>query len=663
MPLTSSFPRKAPATTQDAQASQLIGLRRDIDRFLDGQGQGVQTELPVEPPEPLGTVETVSVGPTGATFGVPEIAPVSKGQSFSEFQRLSQSNEELQRALEGARQEVKTKSKAMSSLSSTQKNQLSNVKKECSELREDGRAKKRRISEMEDEILKLQRQRDKLAHDLQEAQERSQRDLQAMELQATDERRKQDCTILQLESKLKQLAELTNPLADHEPLTSRIAELEQEVLALRMLLKEWWPEKELAAQLQGKHLELDQELQQLHSTRSDLLAAQARMSDLEQSQASLKDALEARDAALQEAQGAELAKKDLIALQDVVVEILTTAKECRSDVPNKPTAANLGLAWSFLQSRLAKENQNCMQAQRQLDEAANVQKDMQIELSKLRVEAARCEELKGQLQDAQSNIQRLMAGKSDGSDERPATAEPMLEPVELQRQVAAKQQAIDAIAKEAELLRSQVSKLMDVEGRARKLERVNAELWEANQELESRVERLETLENANAANADADADFDPRTTKVLHLARGPSGPVEARVDARSSGDAAGDLEQQQASRQLDRFKKAMRKYVQEFREGIYHLLGWKVEMKGDGTSMRWHLTSRYHEGQELVFQLRPANAGPAGHPAEFDLLGTAWAEQLQGDRQAMAYLEVYSSIPGFLAHVTVDRLAQQTFTR
>ena len=637
LPRRMPFPATVPRKAQTSQASHLAGLRKDIDRFLDPQSS---QPVPVN---------------SGTSVDVPGACVVSQGQDFSEIQRLSQSNEELQRALEGARQEVKTKSKTVSSLNSTQRSQLSNVKKECTELREDGRAKKRRISEMEDEILKLRRERDKLVHDLQEAQERSQRDLQTMQTKAAEECRTRELTISQLESRLEQLAEATKPTAkDHEPAATRISELEQEVLALRMLLKEWWPEKELAGQLQAKHLELDGELQQLQNARKELLAAREQIRTLEQSQASLTSALEARDSSLQELRqsGAanSLAKQDLVALEEVVSEILQAANECRiggSFLPTagKTAAANLSLAWSFLQSRLATESQKRMQAQRELDATAEKQKSMQVELSKLRVEAVRCEELKKQLQDSQSELQSLREGSAGNPEDRGERTE---ESLELQRQVAAKQQAIDAITTEAESLRNQLSQLMDVEGRARKLERVNAELWEANKELESRVERLES------ANAE-EADFDPRTTKVLHLTRGPV----QQVDAHASG-ASGDLEQQQASRQLDRFKKAMRKYVQEFREGIYHLLGWKVEMKGDGSSMRWHLTSRYHEGQELVFQLRPASTG---HPAEFDLLGTVWAEQLQGDRQAMAYLEVYSSIPGFLAHVTVDRLAQQTFTR
>jgi len=97
--------------------------------------------------------------------------------------------------------------------------------------------------------------------------------------------------------------------------------------------------------------------------------------------------------------------------------------------------------------------------------------------------------------------------------------------------------------------------------------------------------------------------------------------------------------------------------VQDFREGIYGLLGWKVEMKGEGSEMRWHLTSRYQDGQELVFQLRPAERG---RTADFDLLSTEWAEELQQDRQAMAYLEVYGSIPGFLASVTAELVTQRS---
>ena len=31
---------------------------------------------------------------------------------------------------------------------------------------------------------------------------------------------------------------------------------------------------------------------------------------------------------------------------------------------------------------------------------------------------------------------------------------------------------------------------------------------------------------------------------------------------------------------LDEFKKALQKYISEFREGIFMLLGWKVEMQG-----------------------------------------------------------------------------------
>ena len=109
---------------------------------------------------------------------------------------------------------------------------------------------------------------------------------------------------------------------------------------------------------------------------------------------------------------------------------------------------------------------------------------------------------------------------------------------------------------------------------------------QANKELERRILQLQSQE-IDVANAD----YDPRTTKILHLVRGP------QDEAAGSGC---DLEQQQAARQLERYKKATKKYVSEFREGLYHLLGWKVEMRGDGNSLRWHLTSRYGQVRQEV---------------------------------------------------------------
>lgn len=244
----------------------------------------------------------------------------------------------------------------------------------------------------------------------------------------------------------------------------------------------------------------------------------------------------------------------------------------------------------------------------------------------------------------------------------------------LQSLVKAKTDALAAAQLELEELTGAARKGAEAEIKSAKLERANKELWTANRELERDRNRLtaelERLE-AQAALPEniQELDFDRRTTKVLHLARWGQAAQQELPAAASAGSkdslaaqhgraaAGGDLQLLQASRQLERFKRATKKYVQDFREGIYGLLGWKVEMRGEGSSMRWHLTSRYQEGHELVFQLRPANDGAT---AEFDLLSSKWGIQLQADRQAMSYLEIYGSIPGFLAHVTSELLTQKT---
>merc|ERR1712060_11713 len=141
---------------------------------------------------------------------------------------------------------------------------------------------------------------------------------------------------------------------------------------------------------------------------------------------------------------------------------------------------------------------------------------------------------------------------------------------------------------------------------------------------------------------------------------GPLAGIGSNMDARITvGDTLVALNSahQKVMHQFEGIKRTANKYVQDFREGIFGLLGWKVDMKLEGGALRWTFRSCYCEGQELVFQLR---AVEGGRPAEFDLLSSPWAEQLQADHQAMAYLEVHNSIPCFLAHITNTLLPQRT---
>jgi len=393
----------------------------------------------------------------------------------------------------------------------------------------------------------------------------------------------------------------------------------------------------------------------------------------------------------------------------------------------------LSMAWARLQTEVGALRRRQAELQQELERSEQRGRQVQAEFTGARSETAsgqaKIEELQLDLRRArdeaavhQAQVAALReaisraskGGTASAAEGQAAEVGALTTQLEAaQRQASnfktiaqARQKAAEEKDRELEVARAEGLRLADAEAKVAKLERVNAELWSANRVLEQQQERLAAeLEERDARATCDDCDFDPRTTKILHLARGPDGRLAsgglsssraaAAVAATMApgGDAdgeqqqqqllvalraenaalreelqrgpaptraaaaAGDLGRKQAERQLDRFKKATRKYVQDFREGIHGLFGWKVEMKGEGSAMRWHLSSRYlGEGQELVFQLRPATAGRA---AEFDLLATEWAEQLQEDRQAMAYLEVYGSIPGFLASVTTDLLSSR----
>jgi len=169
---------------------------------------------------------------------------------------------------------------------------------------------------------------------------------------------------------------------------------------------------------------------------------------------------------------------------------------------------------------------------------------------------------------------------------------------------------------------------------------------------------VEQLTGFDSCGAD-DLDYDSNNTKILHLKRGPAGILSCKGDdpdeLPASAAPFSDLIHRQAEKRLERLRKATKKYVTDFREGIAALLGWRIEMKDTG---EWIISSNYGNAKhhEIAFQCRPRKHG---NPAEFDLLSTPWAEMLLEDREALACLEVYNSIPAFLAHVTMDMVSRQ----
>jgi len=168
-----------------------------------------------------------------------------------------------------------------------------------------------------------------------------------------------------------------------------------------------------------------------------------------------------------------------------------------------------------------------------------------------------------------------------------------------------------------------------------------------------------TAEGASGGNASLDAgEADNTAWRQEVLARRGSNDDLPDAAPGSTCTSALNIEHEQQKRAAERFKQATTKYIESFREGIYQLFGWNVELFRKGREMTFRCTSKFGKGQELVFARLP---GAPGHPGTLQLLASAWAEQLQtSSPDSMAFLQVYRSIPGFMGHITCEFVEKQT---
>jgi len=679
-------------------ARVLADVRQDIDNFLD--------------PAVLALVDHDAKAAAAAKQDASELEPATEELRL-EVLGLRGEGETLLAKLEGVSLDCESNRSEAERHARKDVAELARLRQLKGELEREGRAKKRRAQEAEGEALQLRGERDLLAAEREDLKSQ----MTDVETETETERRRLAEEVQTLQEALAAARAQSAALpavavpdaasGNEDGLRDQVASLQDEVSSLHRLLEQAAPDRQLAAQLRLRHAEYEEELRELRTDKAQVSQLRSQNLRLEQEEAKLRAALEARSNALREAEdvahGARLAKRDLAAFAAAAATIVGGQGVEAASASAVPTPADLNLAWVRLQGEVSSLRQKSCESQQSSEQAQIRERHAQTELGQHRVTLAttqaRLEAGELDLRRSRDEVATLTArasvlrkaisqhnpGEAPAVQVNPGVEEELRAQVEAEQRraadleavSAAKQRAIDSLTAELSSLRQEHSKLSDMEVKAGQLQRVSEDLRRVNRELERDQERLGA--ELEAAKREAMAgpqvrDYDPATTKVLHFRHGPGvnfaakGGQEETItalreeirrlrEASGSTTAAGDLEGRQASRQLERFKKATKKYVQDFREGTYGLLGWKVEMKGEGKTLKWHLTSSYQDGQELVFQLRP---GEAGNTPQFDLLSTPWGEQLQADRHAMAYLEVYRSIPGFLAHITAELLSRHT---
>jgi len=186
--------------------------------------------------------------------------------------------------------------------------------------------------------------------------------------------------------------------------------------------------------------------------------------------------------------------------------------------------------------------------------------------------------------------------------------------------------------------------------------------------LNKEIDRL-LEENALLESRLGKGEYDPTKTKVLHMSINPS-TIATNGDNNNNNNGNGNnvsdqklieenhrllIQVNDCEKKLDRLKLVFKQKINEFREGVYALLGYKIDVDPQN---RYKLQSMYAEKESdyLMFQYTTNKGGRVGN---MELLETEFTNSL--DREIKAYLFTCKSIPSFLSQVTIELFSRQTF--
>ena len=192
------------------------------------------------------------------------------------------------------------------------------------------------------------------------------------------------------------------------------------------------------------------------------------------------------------------------------------------------------------------------------------------------------------------------------------------------------------------------------------------------EEAEARAHRAEELSGMGS--------FNPNETRVLHLSQNPltdtlrqqNAALKKQLEeASQSHRGTPSVKTSRASmtpqsevnpdKLHQRLKQSFKEQIGLFREGVYLMTGYKIDMLPGVDRPTFRVRSMYAGREEDHLMLKwPKLKLPEGESVtSLDLLGTEWATALSHS-DSFAYMTKFNSLPAFLASVQLAEFEKQT---
>ena len=274
--------------------------------------------------------------------------------------------------------------------------------------------------------------------------------------------------------------------------------------------------------------------------------------------------------------------------------------------------------------------------------------------------------------------------EEDPNDEFKSTQKDFKSYDALQLRLKSAMEELDIIQNRCEHMKTENTNLeKEKEAASEELTRVKTKFEKLRDALYQEREKAEKAEKRafEAESLAGKGSFNLETTRVLHFEKNPTSLAmqekylneiktlkEELQTYKSDGESSGGKGFSKGKSQVSaldaqklhkRLKESFRAQIAHFREGVYLLTGYKIDMVSEMDRPKFKVRSMYAENESDVLEFIWPELEEGKSPISLDMLNTKMGEALSRD-PCFKYIEKYESLPAFMASVCLSLFEKQT---